>query len=65
MPELITDGVTGFLVDGTDAAVARRRRPPARSTAPAIRAATVARFGRDVMVQRYVDVYRSVLADRG
>ena len=65
MPELITDGVTGFLV-GRAATTARRCRrrstPRARSTGAAIRAATVARFGRDVMVERYVDVYRSVLA---
>ena len=63
MSELIDDGVTGFLVAGIDAAVRPSTRP-APSIAPAIRAAAVGRFGRDAMVGRYVDVYRSVLAAR-
>jgi glycosyltransferase involved in cell wall biosynthesis len=61
MPELITQGVTGFLVDGTDAA-ARAVEAAGTLDRAAIRTATVARFDRDVMVDRYVDVYRSVLA---
>jgi glycosyltransferase involved in cell wall biosynthesis len=63
MSELIDDGVTGFLVAGTDAAV-RAVDAVGALDRPAIRATAVGRFGRDVMVGRYVDVYRSVLAAR-
>ena len=63
MPELITDGVTGFLVDGVDEAVRAVDAAGALDRA-AIRAAAVDRFGRAAMVERYVDVYRSVLATR-
>jgi glycosyltransferase involved in cell wall biosynthesis len=63
MPELITDGATGFLVAGVDDAVRSVDLAGALDRG-AIRAATVARFDRAVMVARYVDVYRSVLADR-
>jgi glycosyltransferase involved in cell wall biosynthesis len=62
MPELVEDGVTGFVVGDADAAVAR---VPLAATLDrlAIRAATVSRFDVATMVARYVDVYRSVLDD--
>ena len=63
MPELITDNVTGFLVDGGGQA-ARAVEAAGCLDRAAIRAATVDRFGRAGMVQRYVDVYRSVLITR-
>ncbi len=63
MPELITDDVTGFLVDSTADAV-RAVTSAGTLDRAAIRATTVERFGREVMVQRYVDVYRTVLAAR-
>ena len=62
MPELVDDGVTGFLVgdiagavDAVDAAAGLDRA--------AIRAATVARFDAP-MVDDYVDVYRAILTAR-
>ncbi len=64
MSELISEGVSGFLVGGTDAAVDAVARAGSLDRT-AIRATTVERFSRDVMVGRYVDVYRSVLAARG
>jgi glycosyltransferase involved in cell wall biosynthesis len=63
MPEPITAGVTGFLVAGVDQAVCSVDLEGGLDRG-AIRAATVARFDRAVMVERYVDVYCSVLADR-
>lgn len=64
MPELIADSVTGFLVDGADQAV-RAVEAAGSLDRAAIRAATVERFGRARMIERYVDVYRSVLRERG
>jgi glycosyltransferase involved in cell wall biosynthesis len=63
MPELITDTVTGFLVDSADQA-ARAVEDAGSLDRAAIRAATVERFGRSRMIERYVDVYRSVLTAR-
>ena len=60
MPELITDTVTGFLVDGPDHAVLAVEAADALDRA-AIRDAAAARFGLARMIGRYVDVYRSVL----
>jgi glycosyltransferase involved in cell wall biosynthesis len=61
MPELITDGGTGFLVGGIDGAVDAVDAVGSLERV-AIRAATVARFARAAMVERYVEVYRSVLS---
>lgn len=60
MPELIDDGVTGFLVEGVSSAVDAVGHVDTLDRA-AIRAAAVSRFDRRVMARRYVDVYRSVL----
>jgi len=60
MPELISDRETGFLVAGVDEAVHAVDLAGGLDRA-GIRAATVARFDRAVMVERYVEVYRSVL----
>ena len=60
MPELLTDHETGFLVGGVDEAVRAVDLAGALDRA-VIRAAAVARFDRAVMVERYVEVYRSVL----
>jgi glycosyltransferase involved in cell wall biosynthesis len=60
MPELVIDGTTGFLVRGVDEAVRSVELAGALDRA-AIRAVAVERFGRAVMVERYVEVYRSVL----
>ncbi|MEO5898936.1 MAG: glycosyltransferase family 4 protein [Ilumatobacteraceae bacterium] len=60
MAELITDGRTGFLVDGIEAAV-RAVDAAGGLDRNAIRAATVARFDRVTMAGRYADVYAAVL----
>ena len=64
MPELITDGVTGYLVTDTDDAV-RAVDAAGSLDRAAIRTATVERFARASMIERYVAVYRSVIAARG
>jgi glycosyltransferase involved in cell wall biosynthesis len=60
MPELIDDGVSGFLVDDVDGAVAA---VPACATLDraAIRARTVERFGVSRMVDAYLDAYETVV----
>lgn len=60
MPELVDDGVTGFLVGDVDGAVAAIGRA-AQLDRDAIRARAVARFDRRTMAAKYVDVYRAVL----
>ena len=60
MPELIEDGVTGFLVDGPDAAVDAINRIDEIDRA-ACRAAVSARFTVDRMADRYLALYRSIL----
>ena len=63
MPELLTEHVNGFLVAGIDEAVRAVETAGALDRA-AIRATAIDRFARATMVERYVDVYRSVLATR-
>ncbi|WP_205528468.1 glycosyltransferase family 4 protein [Desertimonas flava] len=63
MPELIHDAVTGFLVTGADDAV-RAVGAAGGLDRPTIHATTSGRFGIATMVDRYVDVYRGVLARR-
>jgi len=60
MPELIEDGVTGFLVDSVDAAVDAIGRIDEIDRA-ACRAAVSARFTVDIMADRYLALYRSIL----
>ena len=60
MPELIDDGVTGFLVDNVDEAVEAISRIDEIDRA-ACRAAVAARFTVDRMADRYLDLYRSLL----
>ncbi|QCI63917.1 glycosyltransferase family 4 protein [Phreatobacter stygius] len=60
MPELIDHGVTGFLVDSMDAAVAAIGRIGDIDRA-ACRAAVAARFTVDHMADRYLALYRSLL----
>ena len=61
MPELVTHGVTGYLVDSADDAL-RAIHAAGSLPRPAIRAAAVDRFSRSAMLDQYLDVYRSVLA---
>ena len=60
MPELIDDGVTGFLVNSLDAAVDAIDRIDKIERA-ACRAAVSARFTVDRMADRYLSLYRSIL----
>ena len=60
MPELIDDGVTGFLIDSLDAAVDAINRIDEIDRA-ACRAAVSARFTVDRMADRYLALYRSIL----
>lgn len=61
MPELIDDGVTGYLVEDADGATDAVDAAGSLDRS-AIRASAIERFSRAVMIDRYVEVYRSVLA---
>ena len=60
MPELIDDGVTGFLVDNLDQAIAAIERVGEIDRA-ACRKAVEERFTVDRMADRYLDLYRQLL----
>ncbi|MEP6659041.1 MAG: glycosyltransferase family 4 protein [Acidimicrobiales bacterium] len=60
MPELIDDTRTGFLVDDVDEAVLAVSRV-AMLDRSVVRQEAVARFGRDRMVDAYLEVYRRVV----
>jgi glycosyltransferase involved in cell wall biosynthesis len=64
MPELIEDGLTGFLVLDLDAAVAAMRRVPDLDRAE-IRARAVERFSADRMVDEYLSLYERILGRSG
>jgi glycosyltransferase involved in cell wall biosynthesis len=61
MPELIDDGVTGFVVGGVDEAVAAVERA-ATLDRRAVRAVAERRFGVERMVDDYLAVYERILA---
>ena len=60
MPELIDDGVTGFVVDTVEEAAMAVAAASSLDRAP-IRAQAVARFGRDRMIGEYLDAYDGLL----
>ncbi|MBZ6381604.1 glycosyltransferase family 4 protein [Sphingomonas sanguinis] len=60
MPELIEDGVTGFLVDNVEQAIAAVDRIGEIDRA-ACRQAAATRFSVDRMADRYLALYRSIL----
>ena len=60
MPELIDHGVTGFLVDSLDGAVEAIERVGEIDRA-ACRAAVAARFTVDLMADRYLALYRTLI----
>jgi len=61
MPEVIDEGVTGFLAEDVATAVAAIG-PATRLDRTAVRARAAARFGADRMVTDYLAVYQAVLA---
>jgi glycosyltransferase involved in cell wall biosynthesis len=61
MPELIEDGVNGFLVDGIDQAVAAIERVGELDRAT-VRASVAQRFSVERMADDYLALYRRVLA---
>lgn len=61
LPEIVVDGVTGFLCDGVDEAVAAVPRLAELSRA-ACRARVEQEFSLERMVDRYADAYRAALA---
>jgi glycosyltransferase involved in cell wall biosynthesis len=63
MPEIITDGVDGFLVRDVDSAVAAVGRLSSLDRT-ACRATVEQRFTVERMAEYYVEVYRAVLATR-
>jgi len=64
MTEVVDEGVTGYLVDGTSHGVQAAVEAVDRALAldrAAVRARAEQRFGVDRMVDEYLDVYRSIL----
>lgn len=62
MPELIEDGVTGFLVNSVEEAIEAVSRLDTIDRA-ACRAAVAERFTVEAMADRYIALYRSILGD--
>jgi len=60
MPEVVDDGLTGFVVAGHDEAVAATARAAGLDRA-AIRRTAERRFDRATMVRRYIDLYRRIV----
>jgi len=60
MPELIDDGVTGFVVDTVEEAMSAVGKSAGLARAP-IRASAVERFGRARMVDEYLSAYAQLL----
>ena len=63
MPELVQDGVNGYLVDTPDQAVAAIEAA-GRLDRTAVRASVERRFDVSRMVEEYIEVYRRIV-DRG
>jgi glycosyltransferase involved in cell wall biosynthesis len=63
MPELLDDGITGFLVHNADEAVNAVGMVGALNRG-GIRSKTRSQFGRDTMAKKYADVYNQVLQNR-
>jgi len=60
MPEIVDENVTGFLVDGVDAAATAVSRVAGLDRGT-IRSVAVSRFGAARMVGDYVEAYASLL----
>ena len=64
VPEVMEDGVTGFIVDNVDEAVAAVRPRSTRSTAPSVRAHFEKRFTSRRMAEDYLELYERLIAAR-
>ncbi|HVE69430.1 MAG TPA: glycosyltransferase family 4 protein [Solirubrobacteraceae bacterium] len=64
VPEIVEDGLTGFIVGDVDAAV-RSLAGVRRLDRGLVRARAEARFGRERMVDEYLKVYERVLGSQG
>ena len=62
-PEIVEDGITGFLVRGVDEMAAALQRAPMLDRAE-IQARGRRRFGADRMAAEYLSVYRAAIAER-
>ena len=62
LPEIVEDGVTGFLVDGVDEMAEAIRKVDTISPAACIEAAE-RRFSKKRMIERYFDLYRRILQE--
>ena len=62
VPEVVDDGVTGFIVDDEDAGRRRGRAASPASTARRVRRAFEQRFTARRMAEDYVTVYRGLIA---
>jgi glycosyltransferase involved in cell wall biosynthesis len=63
VPEVIDDGVSGFIVDSIDESVAAVQRL-GELDRRAVRARFEERFSVERMTREYVDLYRGLLANR-
>jgi glycosyltransferase involved in cell wall biosynthesis len=63
-PEIVDDGVTGFLCGDEDAMAAALRDGVSRLDRAACRAAVIERFSEERMARDHVDLYEDVLAGR-
>ena len=63
VPEVVDEGVTGFVVDNEEEAVAAVRRLPELSR-DTVRRTFEARFCARRMAEDYVEVYRNLIGDR-
>lgn len=63
VPEVVDDGVTGFIVDSEDEAVAAVARLPALDRAR-VRRTFETRFSARRMAEDYLEVYRELVADK-
>ena len=64
VPEVVEDGVSGFIVDSVDEAVAAVRRLK-QIDRHGVREVFERRFAATVMAQAYQDIYRGLLVQRG
>jgi glycosyltransferase involved in cell wall biosynthesis len=63
MPEIVNDGLSGFLVDGVTQAI-ESVEPAAMLDRGAVRRWAEERFSADRMVNDYLALYERILADR-